>query len=78
MKATTIRFEFLRELHTMAMAIQNGRSFQRRSPHPQPSLRIPVTPENRERLRALRAAEAAEWEAAIAISPTKRPAELQE
>ena len=32
-------------------------------PRPQPSVRIPVTPENREQLRWLRAAEAAAWEA---------------
>jgi len=38
------------------------------TPRPQPSLRIPVTPANREWLRALRAAEAAAWEA-----PTQRP-----
>jgi len=34
------------------------------SPRPQPSLRVPVTPANRRYLRALRAAEAAAWEAA--------------
>lgn len=32
------------------------------TPHPQPSLRIPVTPANRECLRALRAAESVVWE----------------
>jgi hypothetical protein len=33
-------------------------------PYPQPSLRIPVTPGNKEHLRALRAAEDAAFEAA--------------
>jgi len=34
----------------------------RAMPRPQPSLRIPVTPANREHLRKLRAAESAAWE----------------
>lgn len=45
---------------TLARELQSTRT----KLHPQASLRIPVTPANREYLRALRAAEAEAWEAA--------------
>jgi len=46
----------------------------RANPHPQASLRVPVTPSNREYLRALRAAEADAWDAADnALSASVHP-----
>jgi hypothetical protein len=55
----------------VAAVTQDCRSFQRKFPRPQPSLGIPVTPANRECLRALRAAEADAWEAATPTFPSQ-------